>query len=99
MLNIQGNVFHFRPIPNDMVMESRLPCKRNIVFVGIFGDGGFVLSNDSRQAPATMGTALHFFVFVQLGIINDWFVTAAALIATALVGQSYRPTIGTKIDI
>ncbi len=64
ILDILGNVVHFRPIPNDMVMETWLPCKRNVVFVGIFGDSGFVLSNDTRQPPATIGTALHFFVFV-----------------------------------
>ena len=27
MLDILGNVVHFRPIPNDMVMETRLPCE------------------------------------------------------------------------
>ena len=64
MLDILRNVVHFRPIPNYMVMETRLPCKRNVVFVGVFGDSGFVLSNDTRQSPATIGTALHFFVFI-----------------------------------
>ena len=57
-------------------METRLPCKRNVVFVGIFGDSGFVLSNDMRQPPAAMGTALHFFILFD---------------AAALIGQPYSP--------
>ena len=51
MLDILGNVVHFRPITNDMVMETGLPCKRNVVFIGVFGDCGLIPRTTDGKFP------------------------------------------------
>lgn len=43
------DAIHFVIVANNMVMETGLPCKFNVVFIGKTGDGLFELSNDNRQ--------------------------------------------------
>ena len=48
VFNIGCNAVHFVVITNDVVVETGLPCKFDVVFIGKTGDGLFELSNDNR---------------------------------------------------
>ena len=49
VLNVFRNCIQFIDIPNDMVMETRLPIKFDIVIGGIRLRANFYPSNDGRQ--------------------------------------------------
>lgn len=49
VFNIICNAVHFIVIANNMVMETGLPCKFDVVFVGKTGNGLFELTNDNGQ--------------------------------------------------
>ena len=49
VMDVFGENVQFIIISDDSVVETRLPCERNIVLLGETGDGLFELSDNNRQ--------------------------------------------------